>query len=79
MKKIALIVAIAFVLGCVVSAQVPNKIWFYVAGRENNVQFIYIEDKETGTRCYAITPTFNAAENMGAATHAGAAISCVKR
>jgi hypothetical protein len=74
-KKTILILTLVVLLVCVVAAQMPGKIWFYVAGKTDNgnLNIIYIEDRETGTRCYAVAPaTVNVYPQA-------ASISCVKR
>jgi len=50
-------------------AQNPQKLWVSIQYREHADRVIFIEDRETHTRCYAIT---NNEVNM-----AGYAISCV--
>jgi len=71
MRKVFLLVVaiIAVVLMC--GAQTDQKVWTQFEGCVgSNAQgcFFFMQDKETGTRCYAFRADY----------HEGAAISCVK-
>jgi hypothetical protein len=69
-----LLASILFLASCLLVAQTKNKIWYYKAGKINNgsmedfpTEIYFIEDQETGTRCYAVRGV------------EAAAISCVKK
>jgi hypothetical protein len=53
-----------------VTTSLVNKVWSYEFARDGYNELWYIEDLETGTRCYAVvTP----------GSQGGSAISCVKK
>jgi len=72
MKKIIIIVSLIVVLvsGYLIG-QSTQKLWVSIQYRSKGDRVLFIEDLETGTRCYAIA---NDAVNVG-----GYAISCVKK
>jgi hypothetical protein len=71
MKKLFVIVMLIIIAVASVRAQSKPKLWVHKEYEEYGDRVLFIEDLETGTRCYAITnPTVNTS---------GYAISCVPK
>lgn len=66
-----LLVIVALIICCSCLADEPHKLWVHSEYNQNSNEVLFIQDLETGTRCYAIT---NSKINAS-----GYAISCVPK
>lgn len=68
---IKIIAVFVLTLGLSAFADGPHKLWVSIQYRARNDRVLFIQDLETGTRCYAITN-----DNMNVS---GYAIACVPK
>lgn len=71
MKKVVKFLIICVLGAALMSATESSKLWVSIEDKSNHDRVIFIQDRETGTRCYAVT---NNEVNVS-----GYAISCVPK
>ena len=71
MKKV-LIFIVVLLVSAMCFGQDLKKVWVSLQYEDNGFRVLYIEDRETGTRCYAIRADSET-------SYSGFAISCVPK
>lgn len=69
-------IVLAFLLASISFAQIGSKVWVSIQWKDSsNNEVLFIEDKETGTRCYALSN----GDAKGYINSSAYAISCIPK